>query len=247
MDRKVYVLLLAILICAGIAVFALLRRTNEGDISAPAHDAETIPMHNSETIKLPEPTVDGDVSLEQALLSRRSIREYRDQPLELEEVSQLLWAAQGVTDRSRGFRTAPSAGALYPLELYIVVGNVHGIPEGVYRYEPDAHELAKVGQRDVRDELSHAALEQSWVREGAAVVVFSAVYERTTSKYGQRGVRYVDMEVGHAAQNVCLQAAALDLGTVVVGAFQDDQVRQIMGMPDAEDPLYLMPVGRRRP
>ena len=247
MDRKVYVLLFAIAICAGIAVFALLRRTNEKHSAIPVRDVEAMPVDNLETIKLPEPTLDGETSLEQALLSRRSIREYRDQPLVLAEVSQLLWAAQGVTDRSRGFRTAPSAGALYPLELYIVVGNVQGIPEGVYRYEPDAHELSRVGQRDVRDELSRAALEQSWVRQGAVVIVFSAVYERTTVRYGQRGIRYVDMEVGHAAQNVCLQAAALDLGTVVVGAFQDDQVRQIMGMPDAEAPLYLMPVGRRRP
>ncbi len=196
-------------------------------------------------IKLPPPRYESKTSLEQALLKRRSVREYSDAPLLLHELSQLLWAAQGITSRD-GLRTAPSAGALYPLEVYVVAGRVEGLPSGVYQYRPRDHELALIVSGDKRRELYEAALQQEWVREGAASLVFSAVYERTTWRYGERGIRYVHMEVGHAAQNVCLQATALDLGTVVVGAFHDDRVKRILHMPDEEQPLYILPVGRRR-
>ncbi len=194
---------------------------------------------------LPEPAYDSTTSVEQALLGRRSVRSYRDEPLTLEQVSQLLWAAQGVTEPGRGFRTAPSAGALYPLELYLVAGDVEGLSQGVYRYAPDRHELVQVKSGDVRDELTEAALGQPWVGEGAIVLVLSAVYERTTQKYGERGIRYVHMEAGHAAQNICLQAVSLNLGTVTVGAFGDDAVREILTMPDDEQPLYIIPVGKK--
>ncbi|MBW9222634.1 SagB/ThcOx family dehydrogenase [Methanothermococcus sp. SCGC AD-155-C09] len=197
-----------------------------------------------EIIKLPEPRYDSETSIEEALLKRRSIRTYKNESLTIAEVSQLLWASQGITDLEMGFRTAPSAGALYPLELYVVIGNVQGIPKGVYKYNPYKHELVKVKDGDVRVELAVASLGQTWVRDGAIVIVFSAIYERTTEKYGDRGIRYVHMEVGHAAQNVYLQAVSLNLGTVVVGAFRDDSVREILNMSDKEHPLYIMPVGR---
>jgi len=200
---------------------------------------------SSESIKLPEPKYDSSVSIEQALLERRSVRAYKDAPLTLTEVAQLLWSAQGITGSKRGYRTAPSAGALFPLEVYAVIGNVEGIAEGVYKYKPDEHELTKVREGDMRDKLAAAALRQTCVREGAIAIVFSAVYERTTRKYGDRGVRYVHMEVGHAAQNVCLQAVSLNLGTVVVGAFRDDEVSKILNLPDEEQPLYILPVGKR--
>lgn len=193
---------------------------------------------------LPGPRYDSDTSVEEALLRRRSIRSYRDTPLTLAEVSQLLWAAQGVTEPNRGFRTAPSAGALYPLEVYLVAGDVEELPSGVYKYLPREHRLVRVISGDLRGELSKAALGQPWVKEGAIVIVFSAVYERTTRKYGERGVRYVHMEVGHAAQNVYLQAVSLGLGTVVVGAFEDGEVKRILGMLGEEQPLYIMPVGK---
>lgn len=167
-----------------------------------------------------------------------------DEPLTLAEVAQLLWSAQGITDSKRAYRTAPSAGALFPLEVYAVIGNVEGLAEGVYKYKPDEHELVKVGDGDVRDKLAVAALGQACVREGAIAVVFSAVYERTTRKYGDRGVRYVHMEAGHAAQNVCLQAVSLNLGTVVIGAFKDDEVSKILNLPDEEQPLYILPIGK---
>ena len=212
------------------------KKVNE--ITAPSEAVST------ERIKLPEPAHDSPTSIEQALLKRRSVRDYKDEPLTLAEVSQLLWAAQGITDR-RGFRAAPSAGALYPLEVYVVVGNVSNLSDGIYRYKPHEHELERIKEGDKRAELCIAALGQSSVKDGAIVVVFSAVYERTTQKYGERGIKYVHMEVGHAAQNVYLQAVSLNLGTVVVGAFQDDAVRMIINMPDEENPLYIMPVGKK--
>jgi len=196
-----------------------------------------------QTVKLPKPRYDSDVSIEQTLLRRRSIRDYTGEPLELWEVGQLLWAAQGIT-ADWGGRTAPSAGATYPLETYLVVGEVKGLGKGVYKYDPHRHELSKVLDGDKRAELARAALRQDWVREGAVDIVFTAVYERTTRRYGERGIRYVHMEVGHAAQNVYLQAVALNLGTVVVGAFYDDQVKRILDLPQGEHPLYIMPVGR---
>jgi len=196
-----------------------------------------------EVINLPQPRLDSEVSIEETLLRRRSIRDYSPEALTIEEVSQLLWAAQGITD-PRGFRTAPSAGALYPLEVYLVVGKVRGLSPGVYHYEPKGHRIIKVIDGDLRKRLASAALGQAWVKEGAISLVFTAVYHRTTRKYGDRGIRYVHMEVGHAAQNVYLQAVALGLGTVVVGAFFDEEVKEMLLLPPEEQPLYVMPVGR---
>lgn len=142
-------------------------------------------------------------------------------------------------------RASPSAGALYPLELYFVAGDVEGIPDGVYRYRPDRHVLTRIISGDRRSELCSAALGQPSVRNAAAVIVFAAVYERTTVKYGARGIQYAHMETGHAAQNVALQAVSLDLGTVVIGAYQDDEVKKVLKMPTGEQLLYLMPVGRK--
>jgi SagB-type dehydrogenase family enzyme len=196
------------------------------------------------TIRLPRPSSDSQTSIEEALLKRRSVREYARDSLSLDEVSQLLWAAQGVSFPEERLRTAPSAGALYPLEVYLVVGRVQGVAEGVYRYECHSHELTSVGNRDVRANLSQAALDQACIKEAAALLVFSAVHRRTTTKYGLRGERYVHMEVGHAAQNVYLQAVSLNLGTVVVGAFRDNEVKEIMNMGEEESPMCIMPVGR---
>jgi SagB-type dehydrogenase family enzyme len=195
-------------------------------------------------VELPKPRYHSDTSIEEALLRRRSVRQYTDEPLTIQEVSQLLWAAQGMTG-PRGFRTAPSAGATYPLETYLVVGEVKGLVPGVYRYIPREHKLTKLIDGDLRSELSSAALGQEWVEKGAIDIVFTAIYERTTWRYGERGIRYVHMEAGHAAQNLCLQAVALDLETVVVGAFYDDRIRKTLNLGEKEEPLYIIPVGRR--
>jgi SagB-type dehydrogenase family enzyme len=196
------------------------------------------------TIQLPEPRVDGSTSIEKALQGRRSRRAYKDEPLTLDEVSQLLWAAQGLT-YSTGQRTAPSAGALYPLELYLLVGKVEGLKAGVYKYIPKDHALVGILEGDRRLELSRAALNQEAVQEAPAVMLIAAVYERTTMKYGERGERYVHMEVGSAAQNVYLQAESLNLGTVFIGAFLDNQVKAIVSLRSEEQPLCLMPIGKR--
>jgi SagB-type dehydrogenase family enzyme len=197
-----------------------------------------------ERIALPEPRAESGTSVEEALAQRRSVRAYSGEHLTTEEVSQLLWAAQGIT-APWGGRTAPSAGALYPLELYVVIGDVEGMDTGVYRYRPEEHELEKVLDGDLRAKLTDAALGQDCIRAAAIDIVFTAVYERTTAKYGERGERYVQMEAGHAVQNVYLQAVALDLGTVTIGAFTDSEVKSIMNLEEQEDPLYIMPVGRR--
>jgi SagB-type dehydrogenase family enzyme len=181
--------------------------------------------------------------VESALQQRRSVRTYEREAMTLDEVSQLLWAAQGVT-REEGYRTAPSAGALYPLEVYVVAGQVEGLDEGVYRYRPEDHTLRATASGDRREDLARAALDQTWVRAGAVAIVITAVYERTKRKYGNRGVRYARMEAGHAAQNIYLQATTLTLGTVLVGAFDDDAVRALMNVADDETPLAIMPVGR---
>lgn len=196
------------------------------------------------TISLPTPRSSGTLSLERVLLSRRSVRTYADDPLTLNEAAQLLWAAQGVTDTGAGLRSAPSAGALYPLELYLVADSVTGLRPGVYRYVPAAHALVPVLALVPKEALYRAALSQQPLADAPAILVFAGVFERTTRKYGERGRRYVYLEAGHAAQNVYLQATALGLGTVAVGAFQDGAVRRAVGMSVSEEPIYLMPVGR---
>lgn len=210
---------------------------------APEREAASA-RDRADLIKLAKPRQDSNVSLERCLATRRSVRNYRDAPLSIAEAGQLLWAAQGIT--GAGFlRTAPSAGALYPLEVYVVAGSVDGLAPGIYKYSPDKHGLALVTAGDKRKELAAAALGQECVRNGAVTILFSAVYRRTMRKYGQRGVRYVHMEIGHAGQNVCLQATALGLGVVTVGAFDDAAVKRIAEMPEEEEPLYLLPVGRK--
>jgi len=189
-----------------------------------------------EIFDLPEPRTGSDVSLEETLARRRSVRQYTDQPLTMEEISQLLWAAQGVT-RDWGARTAPSAGALYPLEVYVAT------PEGLYHYLPDGHRAEVLSQQDLRRALARAGLDQNAIHDAPAVFVIAAVYARTSGKYGKRAERYVKLEAGHVGQNILLQAVALDLGGVPIGAFHDDQVQRALGLPANYEPLYLIPVG----
>ena len=199
---------------------------------------------------LPPPKTDGSVSVERALANRRSHRRFQDRPLSVEQLSQLLWAAYGVTyplpahpELRGGLRTTPSAGALYPLEIYVVVGNVTGIEPGVYRYISQDHKIIRTIDRDVRNELTMAALGQAMIRDAPVTIVYTGVLSRLTGRYGQRGERYLWIEVGHSAQNVYLQAEALGLGTCAVGAFIDSRVRDVLRLPAEEAPLYLMPVG----
>jgi SagB-type dehydrogenase family enzyme len=201
-------------------------------------------MPTSETVSLPVPSRDGNVSLERALANRRTMRAFAGEPLSLADISQLLWAMQGVTDANGG-RTAPSAGALYPLEIYLAVGRAQGLDPGLYHYVPATHQLSTVAAGDVRDELAAAALGQQWLAHAATVFAIAAVEARTTGKYGARGTRFVDIEVGHAAQNALLQAAALGINASVVGAFDDDRIATALRLPAAVDPRYLLAVGPR--
>lgn len=196
-----------------------------------------------ESVPLPAPSVDGHRSLEQLLARRRSVREFSDESLSAAEVGQLLWAAQGISD-PEGLRTAPSAGALYPLEVYLIAGAINGLPSGQYHYKPVGHRLVKIASGDRREVLARAAFGQSWLADAAAIIAFTGMPERTRRKYGARAERYVHIEIGHAAENLFLQAEALDLGTVVVGAFDDEQVTQVLQLPAATRPYLLMPVGR---
>ena len=200
---------------------------------------------NDQRISLPPVVSSGEMSVEEAIEQRRSVREFGGGALVLEEISQLLWAAQGITDKD-GYRAAPSAGALYPLELYVVAGDVEGLSPGVYRYRPKSHGLDHVASGELHKSLASAALRQGWVRRAPAVLVIAGVYERSMKKYGPRGHRYTHIEVGHVAQNIYLQATALGLGTVLVGAFHDSEVQDVLSLPPDHEPLGLMPVGHKR-
>lgn len=188
--------------------------------------------------QLPAPRFDSDISLEECLRNRRSIRQFSPQELSDRELSQLLWAAQGITDRQRQFRTAPSAGATYPLELYVVTG------EGIFHYLVRQHALRETAAGDYRENLAQAALGQSAIASAPAVIAITAVYERTTQRYGGRGEQYVLIEVGHAAQNIHLQAVGLGLASVPIGAFYEDRCASVLNLSSKEKVLYLIPVGR---
>ncbi|MBC7263847.1 MAG: nitroreductase family protein [Chloroflexi bacterium] len=192
-----------------------------------------------EEIALPTPRTEGPMSLEETLAKRRSVRQFTTQSLTWDELSQLLWATQGVTD-PRGFRTAPSAGALYPLEVYLAT------PEAAYRYIPQGHRVVLQIQGDHRIALWHAGLQQEALREAPVIFVLAAVYGRTERKYGGRAARYVQLEAGHAAQNLLLQAVALGLGAVPIGAFADEEIQIALALPADHKPLYLIPVGYPR-
>jgi SagB-type dehydrogenase family enzyme len=198
----------------------------------------------ADSVSLPPVEPRHDRSLYAALAGRRSVRYFVSQSLDLGAVGRLLWAAQGVTSPD-GHRTAPSAGALFPLELDVVAGAVLGLTPGVYRYLPASHRLSRRIEGDRRSALAAAALSQACVSEAPASLVVSAVQARTARKYGPRANRYVLLEVGAAAENVSLEAVALGLGTVVVAAFSDADVKRALHLPKDEEPLYLMPVGRK--
>lgn len=216
-------------------------------------EEEIMPHTSLSATALPPPSTDGTVSIEKVLAERRSIRDFSEEPLTLAEVSQLLWAAYGITYTRDGMpafvrgglKTAPSAGARYPLEVYLVAGNVTGLEPGIYYYVPQGHVIHLIAKGDHRQRLMEACWGQSFVGEAPASIVYSAVYERCTVKYGQRGRdRYVCMDLGHSGQNVYLQCGSLGLGTCAVGAFEDEKVHAAVGMTDREEALYVMPIGR---
>jgi SagB-type dehydrogenase family enzyme len=199
-----------------------------------------------EKINLPAPDTEGDISLEEAIARRKSVRRFSPQALSLSQLSQVLWAADGLRNPSSRYRTVPSAGATYPLEIFVVCGwdGVEGVNAGVYRYDISGHFLSLHVDGDARIELAKAALDQEFLLQAPATMVVCAEYERTALRYGDRAERYINFEVGHAGQNIYLQAAAMGLGTVAVGAFYDEAVGKALRLDNRFRPLYIMPIGK---
>jgi SagB-type dehydrogenase family enzyme len=201
--------------------------------------------NREDVVKLPPPETTGTVSVEEAIAFRRTVRAFRPKALEMKQLSQLLWAAQGITGESGFKRAAPSAGALYPLDVYVVVGQgrVMQVDAGVYHYEPVGHVLSLVKAGDLRSAVAKASLSQMWMTWAPLSFVITAEYRRITGKYGERGVRYAMMEAGHIGQNLFIQAHALGLSAGIVGAFQDTEIIEVIGLPSFHEPLIIMPVG----
>ncbi len=200
-------------------------------------------VESEKEISLPEIKESSDFSLEEALSERRSRRDFSQEEVTLEEVAQILYSAQGITG-DMGKRTAPSAGATYPLEVYLVSKRVDDLERGVYRYLPESHKLEKILEGDISQNLSEYALNQDFIEEAAFNLVITGIYHRTTQRYGERGERYVYMEAGHVGQNVYLQAESLNLSTVVVGAFSDEDIKSLLNLKKEETPLYIIPIGK---
>lgn len=182
-------------------------------------------------ITLPKPELDSEFSLERALSQRISVRSFSNEPLTLQEISQLLWSAQGIDAITAATRTAPSAGATHPLEAYLVVKDVEGLDKGIYHYNPKKHTIKMTSKNDI--DISYKA---------PVFIILTAVYERTTNRYNTRGIRYVDIEIGHTAQNIHLQAISLGLGSFPIGAFDNKQIQEQLNIKEA--PLYIIPIGR---
>jgi SagB-type dehydrogenase family enzyme len=199
-------------------------------------------LQKTARVSFTEPHRHGGMAVERCIRQRRSTREFRDRALAKDELGQLLWAAQGIT-AADGKRAVPSAGALYPLELYADCGNVGSLASGVYRYSPERHELRLVAAGDHREKLVYAARGQDWIASAPAVICIAAAFERTTVKYDNRGRGYVYMEAGHAAESLMLQAVALGLATTMVGAFDDEETMHLFHLAPNETPLCLLPVG----
>ncbi len=192
-------------------------------------------------MKLPEPILKGTLSVEEAIVSRRTVRSFAKRPLSLDEFSQLLWSAYGVTG---GFkRTVPSAGALYPMDIYAAVGLVNDVKAGIYHYIPEEHGISLILKGDMRGKIAEASLFQMWMADAPVLFIITVEYHRITIKYGERGIRYALMEAGHIAQNLFLQAEALGLGAGIVGAFHDDKLLKITDIPKSHYPLLIMPIG----
>lgn len=202
-------------------------------------------QYPEDVMKLPQAKTQGIVAVEQAIDQRRTVRSYKPTMLSLDQLAQLLWSAQGITGNKGGKRTAPSAGALYPMDVYVVAGQgcVAQIEAGVYHYESHSHMLSMVAKKDLRDGMAKAALSQMWIARAPVNIVITAEYKRVGVKYKERGVRYAMIEAGHIGQNLFLQAEALGLKAGIVGAFHDTKLNKILNLPRAHEPLLIMPVG----
>jgi len=199
---------------------------------------------DAEKIELPSFAPSRPMNLDSALKQRKSIRDFQVKPISKGQLSYLLWASTGIEriEQGREFRTAPSAGALYPIETYVIANDVRKLEAGLYHYSVKAHELELIMQGDFRRPITAAALGQGMCAAAAAVFVWSAVFERCKWKYGQRAYRYIYLDAGHIAENLALAAVSLNLGTCEIGALFDDEVNAIVGIDGAEESVVLMAV-----
>ncbi|MFQ6040373.1 MAG: SagB family peptide dehydrogenase [Candidatus Poribacteria bacterium] len=227
---------------ASVLTFSAYRPSEGGRERKIELASATVDKITESKFTLPDPVLKGKLSLEEVIFSRRSRRKFSSKPITLEQLSQLLWAAQGITSEEQGIklRSAPSAGALYPMDIYAV------LPTGVYRYQPRIHGLERITKDDRRISLAIAALAQEFIAAASVNIVITAEYERSMIKYERRGVRYSIIEAGNISQNIYLQAEALRLSTVAVGAFDDGQVQKALNLPKRHRPLLIMPVGYPR-
>jgi len=233
MKKLIFTSVLAMVIAGGLLIAMVFESFNNDEVAIAEEK-----VSKTENIKLPAAKYDGPVSVEKALLERRSIRAYKDEPLTLADVSQILWAAQGITDSTTGHRTAPSAMARYFLEVYLIPGNVTGLPMGIYKYQPQGHELVVISEGDYKSKLFEAA-GQAPIKNAPAALVICGMSERSTNP------NWMYLEAGHAAQNVYLQAVSLKLGTVVMAGFKGEEVRKALNISPKEQPIYIMPVGKK--
>lgn len=225
--------IVAVSIIVAISIFSIMTKFNHAPITGAI-----VPEQGM--IHLPEPAIIGTISVEEAMQNRRSIRSFSNIALSPAELSQLLWAAQGMTEGSH--RTTPSAGALYPLEIYVAIAKVKSISPGFYHYMPETNSLQYIGDGEIKLSIPHIAYNQDWIAQSAADIIIAAEYSRTEGKYGKYAKKYVHMEVGHAGQNVYLQAYALGLGTTIVAGFDNDKMKDMLNI--SYEPLAIMPVGR---
>ena len=198
-------------------------------------------------ITLPKPSSKGSITVEEALKARRTHRSFSSQGLALKQFSQILWGAYGVTAHNYGvsLKTAPSAGALYPLDIYAVVGDrgVENLAPGLYHFFSEKHAVNLVRSGDLRAEVARNSLHQMWIAKAPLILIITGQYERSSIKYGPRGVIYTHIEAGCVGQNIFLQAEAIGLKAGIVGAFNNRDVVKTMGLPASHDPLLIMPVG----
>ena len=239
MSRKGKIILIILIILLGITIAYLVWPQS----TTTSNGQRTV----ISTVNLPSPILEGNMSVEQAIQNRRSVRHYTNQSITLQDVSQLMWAAQGITDKANNLRSVPSAGQVYPLEVYIIVGNggVTGLGSGVYLYNPYNNTLEKTSGNDVRSDLSQAANGQVWVKNAPVDIVITGDYSKMVAKYKDETLctRFVNLEAGHAGENIYLEAESRGLVTVALGSFKDDQVHTILGIPSNENTIYIMPVG----
>ncbi|MFO8053298.1 MAG: SagB/ThcOx family dehydrogenase [Candidatus Omnitrophota bacterium] len=210
-------------------------------------NTHSIEMKEKRTIQLPQPEHKGDLSVEEAIFNRQSRRSFKDAPLKLPEISQILWAAGGKNvDTATGpSRTFPSAGGIYPQQFYLSANKISGLDQGIYRYSWSKHQLILIKKGNYSQQLSAAALGQQVVTQAPATIIITALYEKTTQKYGQRGEKYVLIDTGFAGENIYLQSESLGLATVAVGAFSEQEVSKILDLETTQTPLLIMPIGKK--